>query len=192
MAQTIRRSRDRRRSRRLCGGDSCGTARVFHGVHRVRLVRRSEGRSASRRHLPQCRLHSVQGAAAVVGIFRHGQPSLPDAWHQVRWCEDGCAVDGSPQGEHRHPAHLRNSRIVQEEQGDPALRSRQFCRQSRKRLVAGRSGGQGRQDRRRCQARDRCHRVACRDICLASRSTTRSSATTSAHWLSTTCRSGSA
>ena len=61
----LRHHRHRRRAGRLCRRDPRGAAR-----HERRL--RREARDA-RRHLPQCRLHPVEGAAAILGEIRGSQ-----------------------------------------------------------------------------------------------------------------------
>ena len=66
--QGIRRRRHRRRPRRLHRRDPRRAARLHDRLHR--RVEERQGRPGARRHLPQRRLHSVEGAAAVVGELR--------------------------------------------------------------------------------------------------------------------------
>jgi hypothetical protein len=48
---------------------------------RIECLRRSEGRAAPRRHLPERRLHSVQGAAAYLAPVRGSRPQLCRSGH---------------------------------------------------------------------------------------------------------------
>ena len=64
----IRRRRDRRRPRRLHRRDPLRAARLPDGLHRRLDARRRQARA--RGHLHQRRLHSVEGAAAVVRALR--------------------------------------------------------------------------------------------------------------------------
>ena len=72
----LRRHRHRRRAGRLCRGDPRGAA-----GHERRL--RREARNP-RRHLPQYRLHPVEGAAAILREIRGGAARHGRAWREAR------------------------------------------------------------------------------------------------------------
>ena len=75
MSRKLRRHRHRRRPRRLCLRHPRRPARHEGGLRR-------KARHA-RRHLPQCRLHPVQGAAAIVGEFHRADARVGRPRH--RW-----------------------------------------------------------------------------------------------------------
>jgi 2-oxoglutarate dehydrogenase E2 component (dihydrolipoamide succinyltransferase) len=183
----IRCRRDRRRPRRLRRGHPCRAARPVHGLHRVGILCRPEGRSAPRRHLPQRRLHSVQGAAAVVRALRGSPARLRHARHLGAGRQDRRGDHDQAQGQHRHPAHRRHQGPVQEEQGHAAARPRQV-RRPRGRPLA-RSTSMARSSKPPTSSSPPVPRRA---TCRASRSTTRSSATTPAPCPSTPRPSASA
>jgi dihydrolipoamide dehydrogenase len=81
-----------------------------------------KGEVRTRRHLPERRLHPVEGAAAVVRTVRTGQPQLRHARHQVESPKIDVSVMMA-QGQHRRPAQHRHPVPVQEEQRDAAVRS---------------------------------------------------------------------
>ena len=112
----------RRRSGRLRGGDQGSPARHEGGLRR-------EARRPGR-HLPQCRLHPVQGAAALLPSLRRGRPRHGQARRQGerrRARSADHAGEQEPGGEDPDPG----DRVpLQEEQGG-LCRRRRSARQSR-------------------------------------------------------------
>mmetsp|Transcript_42330 Transcript_42330/g.99468 ORF Transcript_42330/g.99468 Transcript_42330/m.99468 type:complete len:353 (-) Transcript_42330:1868-2926(-) len=137
--QAIRRRRHRRRPWRLCRGHPRRAARLQHRLHRRVEERRRWARPGG--HLHQCRLHPVQGAAAVQRALRAPQPPLCRPRHHGRQRQDRCRPDAGPQGHRGEAEQRRHPLPVQEEQGDVLPRSRQLRRSAGRRLRAQGGGG---------------------------------------------------
>ena len=154
--QRIRRRRHRRRPGRLHRRDPRRAARLFDRLHR--RVEERQGRPGAGRHLHQRRLHSVEGAAAVVGELRARRPPLRRPRHRRRQADDRRREDAGAQGDRREAEQRRHPLPVQEEQGRVLPRPRLVRRPRRGRHVAGRGRRrEGRDDHR--QARHRRHRL---------------------------------
>ena len=131
--------------------------------------RRREARNA-RRHLPQRRLHPVEGAAARVRAVRGGRPRLRRHGHRRR-AEAQPREDARLQGRGRE-GQRRRRRLSPEEEQDRALprhRPRARHRQGRGHLHQRRE-----EDARGEVDRDR-HRLGCRQAARRRRSTRRRS-----------------
>ena len=135
----LRCRRHRNRAGRICLRDQGGAARPEDG-------RGGKARHAGR-HLRQCRLHPLQGAAACLGDVRGGRPRFRSARRRTRRAEAQSEEDAGAQGSDGR-AERQGPRLPDEEEQD---RCAQGDRQDRCRR-------QGSGDRRRRRgARDRDH-----------------------------------
>ncbi len=138
----LRSHRHRYRPRRLCVRHPRGAARSEN--------RRRRKERDLRRHLPQCRLHPVEGAAARLRALRGSRHQLCADGHQGRQAERRVAGAAQIQGTECRGQREGRRVFVQEEQ-DRDLPRRRPHRRSR----PGRGQRRQRQD---ADARDQEHR----------------------------------
>ena len=178
----IRRRRDRRRPRRLHRRDPRRAARLHDRVHRRLDARRRQARAG--RHLHERRLHSVEGAAAVVGELRARGPRVRRARHQRRRARRSTS---------RKMLARKDKVVAQNNDGILYLfKKNKITFFHGRGAFAGKDGDRWQHRRRRtaapativAHARDHRHRLARRARCPASRSTTSACSTTTARWRS--------
>ena len=142
IAWLLRSHRHRHRPRRLCLRHPRGAARPENRGGR-------EARDL-RRHLPQHRLHPVEGAAARLRIVRGSRPQLRQDGHRRLRAQARSQGDDGVQGPGRR-RQRQGRRLPAQEEQDRCLSRRRPHRRAR----------QGRGQRRRRQdadARDQIHR----------------------------------
>ena len=141
------------------------------GLHR----RLDDGRRQARagRHLHQRRLHTVEGAAAVLGELRARRARLRRARHPGEGPRARPRADAEAQGQGRAPEQRRHRLSLQEEQGrrssTAAAASRAATASGWQVKVAGKDGGDA-----DGEARDRRHRLQSARAAGRARSTTSS------------------
>ncbi len=86
-------------------------------------VEERQGRGQARRHLPERRLHSVQGAAGILGELRARGVQIRQSRHLRDGRENRRRQNAGAQGQDRVAAHRRHRGLVQEEQDHLAARA---------------------------------------------------------------------
>ncbi len=129
----LRPHRHRHRPRRLC---------LCHPRRAARPEDRGGGEARHfRRHLPEHRLHSVEGALACLRIVRGSRPQIREDGHQCRRAEARSGRDDEIQGRRRRRQRQGRRLPPEEEQGRCLSRNR-----AHRRARQGRGEGRRRQD----------------------------------------------
>ncbi len=115
MTDQLRCRRHRRRSRRLSGGHSRGAEQAVGRLHR--RVEEPRRQPRLRRHLPECRLHSVQGAAGILRAVAPRAARVRGARHQARRRRARPRGHAEAQGQHRQAEHRGHPGAVQARPG---------------------------------------------------------------------------
>ena len=115
------------------------------------------GQAGTGRNLHQHRLHSLEGAAAVLREFRARRPRFRGARNRRQGPVGRCTADARPQGQ-SCPAKQRRDRLPVQEEQDRVLPRRGQLRRRHVGRVANQSGGFRRRVAHR-EERDRCDRL---------------------------------